>query len=1305
MNAFSRSFANNASMAKKVVACSVAAALIASMSYFHLWGAPQAVADDTTVEVRFEIAQDGVKAKVGDKEFTSKTEESYQASTSADLNFTIEAESSDTEFAVSYVTEAATAAPEAQAMGSKQPGSGLVTTEEGENESEASEVEASDDLAEGDSADESAESEPTSTEEGIIYLEGAGAPIPETAAALQKKHDQEAANDENHAPATQNAEEEVVEEDATPMASGVDPVEADDADQQATVHAEAIVAENGTYTIDEAVLQQAGADNALVVVAIATTDSKQGNVSNWEDLRKILEGDADTNEAVLHEDITVATGTITVNGTKTLDLNGHDIKVESTGSLFTVGKDATFTITDSRDAAKAVTVPNKPNNAGKEEPTLDGMKLPNPAENPAAFKDMVGKTATYGVDENGDLLLNYYKTISYPDMPAKGQTEEYVYEYTLKLPAKGAIEATGTSNLVEVQESGTLNIEGGRLTQTDGESAIKVSNGKVVVNGGFLVGSHGKSGAAINATKADITVTGTAIIAGNTAAGDNNNNNNNGGAIYASKSKVTIEGEALLAGNKAGEAALKTFNETSFDSTCLGGAIYAENGSTVTAQGNSVFSGNVAGGNGGAICLPDRLNTDYNQNTLVLAENVMLTNNRADNDKSASHVAGVIVEKGKAGRGGGGAVFSGDKVTVNGATITGNFAADGGGGLMVTYFKYGYVEPLLQIESATISSNFAGTSEGGGIFARTSYKPGRALKDNSYVKSGYVTNNMTATEFDYGGGGLFLEHAMWDSSKPLACTTGILVYHPIVTKNTARGFGGGVGVCTNGAVLSSDAAVFDNTALGENVTTNPNEYGDKWNFNLTKYEETYGAEKKEELLKSWGHPEWNEDNYLITEPSESADFYCAQDATVFGSMLGGGAYNWTGHTDGDISKGMIVCTRIKLNDPGNTISINGSVNERFLNMLYTSKNPDAQGKNTITLHAPKSLSNQLKTVKGYGIDFSTIDLGNNKAPISGTAVIEDIEYKGETKDYSNYNEYLITLSDEPLPSTGLKKNQTQKIKAFKDQREFEVSVIEKGELAPENAAYVKASRHLALKAHPDDDAIAAAYAEARLFFTGNYSNTNGAGITSNDRIAVGYDFQAPGNQDDSKEPSSTSVAALQINKSLEDFDEANGSATAVFNVVGYRDKDAAERKVKDLEIYRNIVGFTFKAGEKSAEPRILEDIPEGWYVIEEVSYSGDNFDDEQVAANKRIVQVEGVEVDIEADATEPTPEALEEAHKKALEKAEKNRVEFKNVYSKVPHYGTGVVNHYDKDDDGKFSYTPDANYADRTRELTTEEGR
>lgn len=1264
-------------MAKKVVACSVAAALVASMSYFHLWGAPQAVADDTTVEVRFEIAQDGVKAKVGDKEFTSQTEESYQASTSADLNFTIEAESSDTEFAVSYVTEAATAAPEAQAMGSKQPGSGLVTTEEGENESEASEVEASDDLAEGDSADESADSEPTSTEEEIIYLEGAGAPIPETAAALQKKHEQESANDEKHAPATQNAEEEVVEEDATPMASGIDSVEADDADQQATVHAEAIVAENGIYTIDEAVLQQAGADNALVVVTIATTDSKQGNVSNWDDLVKILTGNADTNEAVLHEDITEATGTIAINGTKTLDLNGHDIKVESTGSLFTVGDKANFTITDSRDAAKAVKISSE---------QFD--KLPTPADDPGAFKDMVGKTAEYGIDENGDLLLTYYKTCSYPDMPAKGQTEEYIYGYTLKLPAKGAIEATGTSNLVDVQKNGTLNIEGGRLTQTDGKSAIKVSNGKVVVNGGFLVGSRGESGAAINATNANITVEGDAIIAGNTAAG-----NSNGGAIYIDKSTLSVAGNALLAGNQAGDevycSLTKEENGPVSDSDYgkmsekrNGGAIYAKSKCNVSISGDAIISGNTANADGGGIyVMGNKKNVSQDKSQLRIAGNAYITNNRSENDKSLIHFKERPHESKevdwKRNGGGGGGIFTMADTEIDGGQLTGNFAADGGGAMMITSYavysaagawQYQYDYPLLTVKKSVLASNYAGTSEGGAIFAIT--------HKDSKIHRGYITNNMTDTPFDYGGGGLFLSSATHGKE------TGLTVVYPLVTNNTARGFGGGVGICTNGIVVTADAAIYDNVALTKNATTNPNEYGDQWV--LDKKYGLEGVALREEVDG--------------VEQSPADDLFSAKKSVVCNEMLGGGLYNWKGYTTGGIAKGHLSMYR---EDWGNLLATVNNAGAEFKiggNLVLNGS------KNSFTLHVNNEYVDFVRGTEGWLLNYKNVLNGSDTTlpPTSGSAAIKTVTVEG---DSSLANQKVLKL-DVDLGSHGVGTKPTGL--TLKDALPIEgkgsasYELVEVANFPKDESVKLFGDRLTFLKADPSPEAKEKARKQAVLFITGNYSNTNGGGIACNDRIAIGRDPEDE--ETPSKEPSSTSVAALQINKSLEDFDEANGSATAVFNVVGYRDKDAAERKVKDLEIYRNIVGFTFKAGEKSAEPRILEDIPEGWYVIEEISYSGDNFDDEQVAANKRIVQVKGVKVAIEAGETEPKPEDLEKAREEALDNAEENPVEFKNVYSEVPHYGTGVVNHYAKDDDGTFSYTPDANYADRTRELTTEEG-
>ena len=62
--------------------------------------------------------------------------------------------------------------------------------------------------------------------------------------------------------------------------------------------------------------------------------------------------------------------------------------------------------------------------------------------------------------------------------------------------------------------------------------------------------------------------------------------------------------------------------------------------------------------------------------------------------------------------------------------------------------KYENALPLLKIENCRISSNYAGTSEGGGICAGTDR--------NSYIKQGIISNNMTATYFDYGGGGLFM---------------------------------------------------------------------------------------------------------------------------------------------------------------------------------------------------------------------------------------------------------------------------------------------------------------------------------------------------------------------------------------------------------------------------------------------------------------------------------------------------------------------------------------------------------------------
>ena len=109
---------------------------------------------------------------------------------------------------------------------------------------------------------------------------------------------------------------------------------------------------------------------------------------------------------------------------------------------------------------------------------------------------------------------------------------------------------------------------------------------------GFLTGSKGIDGAAINAQKATIIIDGNAVIAGNMVADDNN-----------------------------------------------GGAIYVNAESNVTIAGESVLAGNVANADGGAVYVQGRLKSNFNQKKSVLTvkDNAVITNNRSENDKSAIH--------------------------------------------------------------------------------------------------------------------------------------------------------------------------------------------------------------------------------------------------------------------------------------------------------------------------------------------------------------------------------------------------------------------------------------------------------------------------------------------------------------------------------------------------------------------------------------------------------------------------------------------------------------------------------------------
>ncbi|WP_304426752.1 hypothetical protein [uncultured Adlercreutzia sp.] len=1245
MRAQAHSFAKH-SLAKKVIACTAAVTLVASMSYFHLWSTPQAIADDATVEVRFEVADENVTVTVGQQAFTADSVDAYEAATDANLEFSATA-SNNAKLAVAY--QVTGGEPVAQVAEAKQPGAGLITSEEPEAET-ASVENSSDD---------------------IIYAEEVVEPIAETAAVLQEKSAREAMEADD-VEETAKVVEETVEEDPTPMAAGID-IPDTGATSDEEMHVKVAPNDDGIYVIEQSVLADAAQRDAVVVVSVSVTDVKTGTVRTWEELKNAL---ANNESVVLAGDITGNAEAITVQGTQTIDLNSYTIRVNAQGdNLFVVPSGASLTITDDRDSAKPVEI-----KGGSSE--LNGVLIPNPAKDPKRFAELVGKQATYDPTAQ---RLTYYITQSYTDRPSKGETEEYLYEHVLDLSGAGSLEVSEVKNLVKV-EGGTFAIKGGLVSLAGGEHVVAANGGTVTMTGGAIVNSKGTNGAAINAVGATVEIAGEAILAGNTAKGDNN-----GGAIYLDKSSLTVSGNALLAGNRAGEEVYKSTsvdasgNVTDADYGTMsgkrnGGAIYAVKESNVTVCGSAIVAGNTAYADGGGIYMMGRLTSSGNQkaNTLTLEGDVFVSNNRSENDKSDLHFTERTHQSSEVDwrryGGGGGGLFTMDKTIINGAHITGNYASDGGGGLLITsYAVYGaddkkwkkqYIYPLLQVEKAIFSSNYAGTSEGGGIHAITNKE--------SYVKRGYITNNMTATPFDYGGGGLFLSSATHGKE------TGLTVIYPLVTKNTAKGFGGGVGICTNGVVVTADAAIFDNKALTENATTNPNEYGDQWAF-----DENYGLKEVAKRQEVEG-----------TMQSLADDFFCAKESTVFNKMLGGGTYDWSGYTNGRVYRGQVWGVKSDGTwNVGNTLQINEEEPFTILNVLYNNKPAPWN----ITLHAPALKEGQILDLEGYKASFTTKNLAE-KDPSWGTwsGVIEDVKYVGLSEAPSEENrEYSIELNLTP-PKGYLTEGDTDssrtligaytKVENGKPVGATNYEMYKISSFPDTEGAFAEADRLMFLKANPTEESKQAAYNKAVLFVTGNYSNTNGGGIACNDRIAIGRDPEVPEIPDVPEDPKEERIAALEISKTLKGFQESNGSATAVFEVVGYVDKSAADRQVAALEVYRNTIGFSFAAD--GTDKRTLNDVPEGYYVVRELSYSGDNFDNNQAQKNTWAGQVKGTVVNTEGDTpTEVVPV----------------EVSFTNTY-KDETYGTGVVNNYDKNG-GTYTYTPDANYQKRHDELSTEEGR
>ena len=305
------------------------------------------------------------------------------------------------------------------------------------------------------------------------------------------------------------------------------------------------------------------------------------------------------------------------------------------------------------------------------------------------------------------------------------------------------------------------------------------------------------------------------------------------------------------------------------DNTSFGGAVKASGG-TLNLSG-SVLAANTAH-NGGAVYATGSIKISVTGG--VISGNTANRTTSGWNDHSESSVyrcgGGGIYSDGNAEitmsggyitnneathdgyfDGGGGVCLSGtSSMALSGGYLTGN-QAQGGGGIRTDFGK----ETTFVMTGGFVSANVATHSEGGGV----------AIDRNGVgtVTGGYITNNQIPNTGHWGGGGLF-------------CADGstLNLKNTLITENTAGGFGAGVAGCPTGNLylyVTEGCAIYDNTDTVD---------GDSPHFTSDGVKQI-DKEICTEVFQSNGH----------------ADFFCALNSTVTGTMLGNNAANWQGSAD------------------------------------------------------------------------------------------------------------------------------------------------------------------------------------------------------------------------------------------------------------------------------------------------------------------------------------------------------------------------------------------------------------------------
>ena len=380
---------------------------------------------------------------------------------------------------------------------------------------------------------------------------------------------------------------------------------------------------------------------------------------------------------------------------------------------------------------------------------------------------------------------------------------------------------TGTKETLKRHEV-PLTGAGKLLCGEDSEQAILVK-GTLELQSGVLQNTGGKH--IVTVDGGTLNVNGGYIVGGGS-------NGTPGGGIYVDNGTLNISG-GVIAANRGSS----------------GGGIFFQNG-TLNISGGAVTGNEVINGhsdNGGGIYV--------NSGTLNLSGGYVTNNYKAcdcndcQGDVNNTH-------------GGGGIALANSSVmNMTGGYVTGNYSGLAGGGIYAGFHSHNV---KFTMSGGTIASNCAELGEGGGL--RIAGGTNGVIQATNKV---YITNNITNSNNDWGGGGIFVQ----DKGN-------LNITNALITDNTAGGYGGGVAACPTGETLithTEGAAIYENSDSGVNMSDGGNGKND--DSTVAKVNDTFRLN---------GHQD-----YFCVRKGGNAPI-----SLVTGQMLGDGAANWTGSSDG-----------------------------------------------------------------------------------------------------------------------------------------------------------------------------------------------------------------------------------------------------------------------------------------------------------------------------------------------------------------------------------------------------------------------